>query len=208
MTAYRDYLIVLSPPENICKKVKDLKGFCFNSIGEYDGHYSKAHISVQYWPRKKPVWIEPLIPKLERDLQRLSPVTLNINGFGYFDHQHTATIYAKLQTTPLTALWFKLLRRFFNTGDFEPHITIARTVSKDVFGRLWPYLKDIKWNEEFQVDKLTILSREMIGYDKSYCVFKEIPFNTRYNFNDFASTKLKAPAISTRSPNIQQVSLF
>lgn len=208
MTAYQDYLIVLSPPEDICNKVKDLKNFSFNTIGEYDGRYSKAHISVQYWPRKKPVWIEPLIPKLERDLQRLSPVTLNINGFGHFDHQQTATIYAKLQNTPSTALWFKLLRRFFNTGDFEPHITVARTIPKDAFNRLWPHLKDVNWNQEFKIDKLTILSREMIGHDKSYHAVKEIQFNTRLNFNDFAAMKLKTPAGLTNSTNIQQVSLF
>jgi hypothetical protein len=69
MTAYQDYLIVLSPSESITDKVKNLKEFSHEKIGEFDSRYSKAHITIQSWPRKRPVWIEPLIPKLERDLQ-------------------------------------------------------------------------------------------------------------------------------------------
>jgi len=188
--------------------VKDLKNFSFNTIGEFDSHYSKAHISIQQWPRKKPVWIEPLIPKLQRDLQGLPPVTLHIDGLGYFEHPQSVTIYAKLQSTPATVTWFKLLRRFFNTGDFEPHITIARSVPKEAFKQLWPYLKDVKWTEEFKVEKLTILNREMISHDKSYRIFKEIPFNTRYRFDDFAAMKSKTPAYPIGNLNNQQVSLF
>src|ERR1017187_2619652 len=110
MTGYQDYLIVLSPPENILNRVKKLKDFSFNEIGEYESHYSKAAIVVQPWPRKKPVWIEPLVPKLVRDLQTLPPVVLDINGFNFFDHQDNPTIYAKLTSTPATKIWFKLLR--------------------------------------------------------------------------------------------------
>src|SRR5258708_16656484 len=115
MTGYQDYLIVLPPPESIISGVKKLKDFSFKKIGEYESRYSKAHITIQPWPRKKPEWIEPLIPRPVRDLQSLPPVILDINGFAFFDQQDFQTIYAKLNSTPLTKVWFKLLRKFFNT---------------------------------------------------------------------------------------------
>jgi 2'-5' RNA ligase len=208
MTSYQDYLIMLSPPENIIKRVKNLKDFSFNEIGEYESHYSKAHISVELWPRKKPVWIEPMIPKLERDLQTLPPVILNINGFDFFDHQERPSIYARLTSTPLTKVWFKHLRRYFSTPDFEPHITITRSIPNDAFNKLWPQFKNLEWNEQFKVDKLTILRREMIGHDKSYKVYKEIPFNNKLDFEVFANSRLKAPLLPLRKVDMQQISLF
>ncbi len=208
MTGYHDYLIVLSPSESIIKKVKELKQFSYDKIGEYESHYSKAHITIQPWPRKRPVWIEPLIPKLERDFQTLSPIVLDINGFDFFDHQERPSIYAKLNSTPLTTIWFKHLRRYFNTPDFEPHITITRSIPNEAFIKLWPHFKNQEWNEQFKVDKLTILRREMIGHDKSYKVFKEISFNNKIDFYAFAHSKQKAQVLPLNKINKQQISLF
>jgi 2'-5' RNA ligase len=208
MTGYYDYLIVLSPPDGIIKSVKELKAFSYDKIGEYESHYSRAHITVQYWPRKRPVWIEPLIPKLERDFQALSPIVLDINGFDFFDHQEKPSIYAKLNSTPLTAIWFKHLRRYFSKPDFVPHITIANSIPNEIFIKLWPHFKSREWKEQFKVDKLTILRREMIGYDKSYKIFKEIPFNDKLGFYAFANSKQKAQVLPLTKINKQQISLF
>ena len=87
MTGYQDYLIILSPPEDVSEQVKRLKYSSSAVIGEYEGLFSKAHITIQPWMRKKPVWVGPLIPKLERDLQNLPTITLTIDGFDFFDHQ-------------------------------------------------------------------------------------------------------------------------
>jgi 2'-5' RNA ligase len=208
MTGYHDYLIVLSPPDSIVKRVKELKQFSYDKICEYESHYSKAHITVKFWPRKRPVWIGPLIHKLERDLQALSPIMLDINGFDFFDHQERPSVYAKLNSTPLTAIWFKHLRRYFNTPDFVPHITIAKSIPNGAFIKLWPHFKNLDWNEQFKVDKLTILRREMIGYDKSYKIFKEIPFNNKLDFYAFAISKQKAQILPLTKLNKQQISLF
>src|ERR1700742_4397830 len=142
MTGYHDYLIILAPPDNVVNHVKSLKKYSSGIIGEFESLYSKAHITVQPWPRKRPVWIEPLLPKLERELQTLPPLQADINGFAYFDQADTQTIYAKLASTPQTKVWFKLLRRFFNTTAFEPDITIARSIPNADFKKLWPHFND------------------------------------------------------------------
>ncbi len=208
MTGYQDYLAILSPPESICNYVKGLKNFSSEIIGEYKGQHSKAHISVQFLPRKKPVWIEPLMPKLERELQTLPPIDLEINGFAFFDQQEFQTIYARLNSTPATKLWFKLLRRFFNTPPFEPHITIARNIPHEDFKILWPRFKDQPFNARFRVNELTILRRETIGHNKTYMVYKEMPFNRRLDFDTFIRAKLKPPAPMINRSDEQQISLF
>ncbi len=208
MTGYQDYLIVLSPPENIISDVKKLKDFSFGHIGEYESHFSKAHITVQPWPRKKQVWIEPLLPKLVRDLQSLPPVELQIKGFDFFDQLDSQTIYAKLVSTPATKLWFKQLRKFFNTPAFEPHITIARSLPPEQFKALWPYFKNLKWDTQFRIDQLTVLRREMIGHNKAFRVLREIPFNARLDFHSFTTAKLTAPVLQVNKVNTQQISLF
>jgi len=208
MTHYQDYLVLLSPPENINATIKSLKHFAGGIIGDFEGQNAKANIVVQPLPRKKPVWIEPLMPKLERELQTLPPVELEINGFAYFDQQEFQTIYAKLNSTPATKLWFKLLRKFFNTPPFEPHITIARNVPHEYFKMLWPHFKDQPFNARFKVDRLTILRRETIGYNKTYLVYKEMPFNHRLDFAAFTRAKLKSPAPVINRNDEQQISLF
>jgi hypothetical protein len=208
MTNYQDYLVLLSPPENINSHIKSLKHFAGGIIGDFEGRHAKANIVVQPLPRKKPVWIEPLMPKLERELQTLPPVELQINGFAYFDQQEFQTIYAKLNSTPATKLWFKLLRRFFNTPPFEPHITLTRNIPHEDFKMLWPHFKDQPFNTGFKIDKLTILRRETIGYNKTYMIYKEMPFNHRLDFSAFTHAKLKTPVTVVSRADEQQISLF
>lgn len=208
MIGYYDYMIVLSPSENIVNRVKKLKGFSFNKIGEHENYNSKANIVIQYWPRKKPLWVEPLIPKLEREIQLLPAAILDINGFNFFNRQGNKTVYAKLKSSPLVDVWFKQLRKYFNKPAFEPHITIAESITDDAFNALWPSFKNLHWEEQFSVDKLIILKREAIGYDRNYKVFKEIYFNHKLDFSTFASAKIKRPLLAGSKFSAQQISLF
>jgi 2'-5' RNA ligase len=208
MTGYQDYLLVLTPSDSVCKRIKRLKEDSAAIIGDYEGKYSKAHISIQQWPRKKPVWIDALLPKLERELLTLPPLVTGINGFDFFHHEENPTIYARLEQNQATALWFKHLKRFFSGGSFVPHITIARSLPAPAFKKLWPYINKQEWQEEFKVDKLTILRRDMIGHDKNYRVYKELPFNRRLDFNTFINSKLKTPAPAEKPVNPAQFSLF
>ena len=208
MTSYQDYLIVLTPSDSVCKRVKRFKDDSAAIVGDYDSRRSKAHISIQQWPRKKPVWIDTLMPKLERELLTLPPLTIGINGFDFFHHEENPTIYARLEQTPGTAIWFKHLKRFFSGGGFVPHITIARSLPAPAFKKLWPYVSKQQWQEEFKVDKLTILCREMIGHDKSYRIYKELPFNRRLDFDTFVNSKLKTAEPVEKPVSTQQFSLF
>jgi 2'-5' RNA ligase len=208
MTSYQDYLIVLTPPDSVCKRIKRIKDDSAAIVGDYDGRHSKPHISIQQWPRKKPVWIDALMPKLERELLTMPPLVTGINGFDFFHHEENPTIYAQLKQSPESAVWFKHLKRFFSGGSFVPHITIARSLPSPAFKKLWPYVSKQEWNEDFRIDKLTILRRDMIGHDKSYRVYKELSFNRRLDFNTFVNSKIKSAVIPEKPVTSNQFSLF
>jgi len=207
MTGYQDYLVVLSP-ESVINKVQELKSRTYGMIGEYESHYSRAHITIQNWARKKPVWIEPLIPRLERDLKSLPPVILDINGFGFFDHQEYPAIYARFKSTPLTSVWFKHLRKYFGISNFEPQITMARNIPHDTFKKLWPHFKNLEWNEQVKIDKLTILRRPTISHHRRFDVIRELEFNRQMDFYQFAQSKLKPAVAPKKLVDEQQFSLF
>jgi 2'-5' RNA ligase len=208
MTGYYDYLIVLSPSESVINRVKKYKGHSFGKIGEFESFHSQAHITVQFWPRKKPLWVEPLIPKLERELQLLPGIEIDIKGFDFFNQRSSKTIYAKLKSSSLTDIWFKQLRKYFNKPAFIPHITIAKNLNEEAFSILWPGFKNRDWDERFAIDKLIIFKRETIGYDRSYKKIKEIYFNQKLDFNTFASAKIKTLIVSANKVAAQQISLF
>src|SRR5580692_8287667 len=138
METYKDYMIILSPPMHIAEKIKKFKQSCYRLLGEFEGVYSKAHISIKRLYRQKPFFTEPLFEKLEKELSLLEPFTLQINGFATFLPTDYTTIYAAIRSTPEMEDWFKRLRKSLNEKKAVPHITIARQVPNDKAKKLWP----------------------------------------------------------------------
>jgi hypothetical protein len=176
MTGYKDYLIILSPPETINGQVKKFKQSSFRLIGEFESLHSRAHISLKVLSRQKPFWTGPLFDQMEKELSLLEPTTLQINGFAHFLPTDYTTIYAAIKSTPEMEDWFKRLRKSLNEKKKVPYITISKQVPNALAKKLWPKFKDRPWYEQFEVNKLTILHRETYGYDNKWLKFKDIPF--------------------------------
>jgi len=97
MEAYKDYLIILSPPTLIAEQVKKFKRASARLIGDFEGMHSKAHISLECIdaPSMEPVthggnirrgWnLNPAyVLPIERPL---------ISGLQFADSQLTGTLY-------------------------------------------------------------------------------------------------------------------
>src|ERR1700749_3757424 len=176
MEAYKDYLIILTPPAPIAEQVKKFKQSSARLIGDFEGMHSKAHLTMKRLSRQKPFWTEPMFQQLEKELSLMEPVTLQLNGFATFLPTDYTTIYAAITSTPLMEDWFKRLRKCLNEKKSVPHITIARQVPNDKAKKLWPKFKDRPWSDKFEVKCLTILERETYGHDKNWQVLKQISF--------------------------------
>ncbi|HEY4198743.1 MAG TPA: 2'-5' RNA ligase family protein [Mucilaginibacter sp.] len=204
MEAYKDYMIILSPSVNIAEQVKKFKLSSQRLIGDFEGIHSRAHITMKLLKRQKPFHTEPLFKQIEKELSLLEPGILQLNGFATFLPTDYTTIYAAIKSTPVMEDWFKRLRKSLSEKKSVPHITIARQVSNEKAKKLWPKFKDRKWNEEFEVKRLTILHRETFGYEKIWRPFTEIPFRGNPEWN-----KLPEKTVKThKDVDVNQISLF
>ena len=206
MEAYKDYLIILSPHAIIADQVKKFKQSSARLIGDFEGMYGKAHITMKRLPRQKPFGVEPLFSQLEKELSLLEPFTMQINGFATFLPTDYTTIYAAIKSTPVMEDWFKRLRKSLNEKKSVPHITIARQVPNEKAKKLWPKFKDRRWNDEFEVKRLTILQRESYGHDKKWRHFADIPFRGKREWNLLIDKK--AEKEKKKAVDINQMSLF
>jgi 2'-5' RNA ligase len=208
MEAYKDYMMILSPPPRIAEQVKKFKQASERLIGEFEGMHSKAHISLKRLHRQKTFFTEPVFDQLEKELSLIEPFTLQINGFAHFLPTDFTTIYAAILSTPAMEDWFKRVRTILNEKKAVPHLTIARQVPNDKAKKLWPKFKDRPWNEAFRIDKLTILQKETFGYDKTWKLFKDIHFRGDPVLNAYVDKKKLAEEAKVKPADENQISLF
>ena len=178
MKNYADFMILLSPSDKVKELVREHKLYAAEVIGNYESINSIAHISIKKMPRQKSFLTEPALLALNPKLATISPVTLSIDGFDYFNHgEDFKTIYAKIRSTPEVSAWFKNLKRHLSIKEFMvPHITIARNIPVGDFNELWPHFKAIKWAENFTVTELTVLQKETFAPFAKWQKFTTLPF--------------------------------
>jgi len=188
-TGYKDYLIILSPPDCINEQVKKFKQASERLIGDFESRHSRAHITMKTMRRQKPFWTEPMFERFEKELSLIEPLVLQINGFAHFLPTDFTTIYAAIKSTPEMEDWFKRLRKCLDEKKSVPHITIARQIPDVLAKKLWPKFKDRPWDDEFEVDRLTILHRETFGGSKHWEKFREIRFRGNADYNYLMNVK-------------------
>jgi len=210
MKGYVDYLIILSPSDEISEQIEQHKQATAKIIGNYDSLNSKAHISIKPMPRRKPYMAEPELAGLRANVKLLPPVTLVIDGFDFFNHgEEYRTVYAKIQSSAFTTQWFKALKKALNIKDYlVPHITVARNIHKNDFDKLWPHFRKTKWVQDFEVNKLTILQREALNTFAQWDVLMEIPFEARHLVSEPLPKATSNKPLTGNYSASQQIKLF
>jgi hypothetical protein len=178
MTPYADYLMVISPPENIIKEISRYKRASVNLIGHFEGMHRTAQLVITHQIRCKPFLVQPAIIAMATRLGTLPPVKLQINGFAFFTSGQAKTIYAVIENTVKTDNWFKLLRNQMGikVKNFMPHIIIAANIPVTSFNKLWPNFENREFSETFMVNSLTILHRDTFVEYCEWKVYKELFF--------------------------------
>jgi 2'-5' RNA ligase len=178
MTMYIDYLMLISPPEDIKHEISRYKKASAKLIGNYKSMDSPAHISIKHLERQKPFMADVNLGQLENSLNALPPVLLHIDGFKYFPHLHNRmTIYAHIRITNAVDEWFTQLKKKLSIKKtIVPHITVARDIAGDDFDRLWPNFRHKKLVEPFWANKLVMLKRETFAPSPQWTSFKTFEF--------------------------------
>ncbi|MGY3211489.1 2'-5' RNA ligase family protein [Mucilaginibacter sp. HD30] len=182
MESYKDYLMIISPPDEVIKQISKYKRASANKIGLFKGMHAIAHISITHQERCKPFMAEPFILNMEKRLLSMQPVELQIKGFNYFTHGAVGfTIYAVVNVAPPNHNWFKLLRQQMGIRvvNFVPHITVVKNISPSLFKKLWPHFENSKYETNFKATSLTILHRETFAEHPEWRAYKELFFGNR-----------------------------
>jgi len=206
MESYRDYMFILSPPAEIAAQVKKFKLASERLIGDFEGLHSKAHISLKRLHRQKPYFTEPQFEQIGKEVSLIEPFVLQLNGFAHFLPTDYTTIYAAIKSTPAMEDWFKRLRKCLEEKKAVPHITIARQVPDHQAKKLWLKFKSRHWDDEFEVNHLTILYRETFGGSKHWQHFTDMHFKGNPELNKWVDKKKEKE--KEKFIDLDQTSLF
>jgi len=181
MTAYADYLIIISLPTDLVKEIGRYKRASVNTIGHFEGMNSRAYITISHQLRCKPFLAQPAIVRMGQRLSTMPPLEIYVDGFSYLDNGFTRTIYAGFSFNTRCKNWFKLL--FMQIGikvkDFTPNIPVVRNIPVTAFNKLWPNFEGRSFKHSFTISNLTILHRDTFAEHSEWRVYKELHFGNK-----------------------------
>ncbi|WP_345955902.1 2'-5' RNA ligase family protein [Mucilaginibacter sp. PAMB04168] len=178
MEGYYDYLFLLQPSDAVKEQIKHCKLKACEYIGHYQGMKATAHLSICEITRQKPHVIDSYLQTVKNKVNSIPPVNLEINGFDFFMHSNEhMTIYAAIKPTYKTDNWFALLKKLLNSKrPLTPHITVTRYIPVNDFYKLWPELRQVRYQDSFVANRLTILEKETFKPNAKYNIREEIYF--------------------------------
>lgn len=154
----QDYLLVITPSEEVVSEVRKLKDFAKKLIGYYHSFNSKAHITVNHHYDGKALFFDECVPTYRSMMGRIDAFEIKICGFDFFEHQGNYTIYAKVELSQNIKTTFSRFKKVFGADVPQtPHITIARSLSYNQYKLLWYYFKKQNFECSFYADEIVVL---------------------------------------------------
>lgn len=160
-----EFLIVLTPPKDICDDVSKFKTKLKNHFGRFESMHSKAHFTLANFlcNEEQEKKIIPTFKKIETLTQ---PFKVELNGFQSF--KYSGTIYLdpinKENIYDLSKLIFKeLILNGFSKKNLiipkTPHLTIARKLNKIQFELALAEFNQSSYNKTFEACEINVLKR-------------------------------------------------
>jgi len=155
----RDYFIVIPPVHDIGLKIMYYKLKAWELIGEYPSLHSKAYITVNHDLNIQALVFEENLTYYRQKLPCINAFEIKVCGFGKFKHhENSYTIFAKIEINPVLQEMLLAFNRMLSKGVIKtPHITIAKTISKEKADILWQYFEGLKFEYSFYADKINVL---------------------------------------------------
>lgn len=159
------YLVVISPPEMIKKQISQIKND-LNSITPINERNlnSIAHITLTEKLTDDINYPETI----EKLIGNINPFSIKINGWDYFDHGHSITIYLKIKNPqPIVSLMKNL-----KSPNSSPHISIAKRIPHETLNLAASYLENLNYSAEWNCTKIKVLRKLMsekhLGFRESF----------------------------------------
>lgn len=154
----QDYLLVITPSEEVISEVRKFKDLAKKLIGYYHSFNSKAHITINHYYEGKALFFDERVPVYRSMTGRIDAFEIKVNGFDFFEHHGNYTIYAKVEFSEnITTTFFRFKKVFGVDVPQTPHITIARSLSYNQYKLLWYYFKKQNFECSFYADEIVVL---------------------------------------------------
>lgn len=154
----QDYLLVITPSEEVISEVRKFKDLAKKLIGYYQSFNSKAHITVNHYYDGKALFFDERVPVYRSMTGRIDAFEIKVNGFDFFEHHGNYTIYAKVEFSENITTTFSRFKKVFGADVPQtPHITIARSLSYNQYKLLWYYFKKQNFECSFYADEIVVL---------------------------------------------------
>lgn len=170
-----EFFLLISPSYAIKEKVAEKKHQLNKEIGlSAENLRSIGHISLFKFLNPYPE--DFLKDAVRRSVQFLKPFMLEIEGIHVYDHNYTKSLVLKFRNDiELKKMRQNLLRALsFHPADFDPHLTIARSIPTEDFNRIQDR-EAYFINGRFECNKITILKKPL-GSKQKYEMFAEVMF--------------------------------
>lgn len=178
------YLVVVSPGDEICEKVRQLKDRMRSKLRGNQSLNSKAHFTIINLPA--PYCLEGrIIAALARACGSIATQPVTIDGFGNFSNGDGKNViylktaeelfFAQIQRQTKLALRAEGLKRRYAHLSGKAHITVAKDLSDASFNYWLPEMSREIHRYSFQASELFVLKRRPGGYTKCE-VIERIPF--------------------------------
>lgn len=159
------YLVVLSPPDTIKDEVAKIKNE-LNEIADITERnlHSIAHITLT----DKLTDDSDFPAAIEKFISGHSAFPVKVNGWDFFDHGHSVTVYLKI-IDPQSIIDLMVSMK---SNTRAPHISLAKKISYETFDKLKPYLENLDYAAQWNCDEVNVLRKLMaekhLGFRESF----------------------------------------
>lgn len=177
--AYRinEYLLVLSPPADLWKRIVDIKTDFADTYQSDHARWGKPHITLVNF-----LQFEMMETRIRNCLQELATgfceLEIELRDFGSFPSHtiyidvHNRTLIQQMvaQIRAVAGKLMKLDKDHPPHFAIRPHLTIARRLQPLQFAQAWREYEGLRFSGDFMADSMLLLKRPVDDGPKGYCI--------------------------------------
>jgi 2'-5' RNA ligase len=186
---YNEYLLVLSPHEELWNKIKKTKEDFSKKYRSEEAKWGKPHVTLANFIQFEMVE-EKLVNRLKAIAMGYHPIKVELKDFGSFpSHTIFINVTSKLPIQNLVKEIRQEAQRLMKLDNenkphfiMEPHLTIARRLKPWQYEQGWIEYSNKQFTGRFIADAMLLLKRPLD--EKKYqivqrLVFQNLPVNTK-----------------------------
>ncbi|MGN7205667.1 2'-5' RNA ligase family protein [Pedobacter sp. SAFR-022] len=163
-----EYLAIISPEEKVRADIQEMKQSCKRDYGWKLEAGTKPHLTLFSY-RGNAESERILIKNFEQITTQTPSINIRLSNFNFFAGQNY-TIYARVEEDPdlsrllrnlknVLSNWLRSGKNPTYSPSTKAHLTIAKSISRYDFEKVWPAWKNKNYQASFKADRMLLLRR-------------------------------------------------